>query len=120
MTECPGGWFTCEEIQDADCEKGRHYFPGEGTRVRVIDTVETREPGDDDCKPVMVRAGEEGVVVGYVVEWFDVHVVLYTQDGQDVWLQPDNLEEIDTGAYVPGEVFLNPALGPNPMDKEKS
>lgn len=97
MTEYPGGQFPCEDEDCSDCTTvggERHFYPAAGTRVRVIGDVETREPGDDDCKPIAVRAGEEGVVAGYVPEWFDVHVALITQDGQDVWITPDNLEVI--------------------------
>lgn len=131
MSEIPhGAWEAFEAPHDdttttvidpcpscaEEHECARHVFPAAGTRVRVVDDIETREPGDDDCTPVMVRAGEEGEVQGYVVEWHDVHVALITQDGQDVWIDVDNLELVDT--HVPGEVHLNPALGPNPMDKE--
>lgn len=81
-----------EECTNIDCEDETHPFPPEGARVRIKEDVETRQPGDDDCKPIMVRAGEQGIVLSYVVEWHDVHVALLTQDGQDVWIDCDNLE----------------------------
>lgn len=83
-----------EECTNPDCEDTEHRFPEEGARVRVIDTVETREPGDDMCLPIEVKAGDTGMVVSYVAEWHDVDVAMTTRDGQRVWIDVDNLEVI--------------------------
>lgn len=66
------------------------FFPPEGSRVSVTRLFHTREPGDDEEKEIIVQAGTLGVVIGYVVEWNDVHVQL--DDGQEVWVCPCCLE----------------------------
>lgn len=86
--------LVIEPCENTDCEEGEHPFPQEGTRVRVIDTVTTREPGDDEFTEFEVKAGEDGMVISYVAEWHDVDVALVTRDGQRAWISFDNLEVI--------------------------
>lgn len=84
------GWevTTCDPATGCDCTEAIAW-PPEGEYVTVMGSHETREPGDDDEKPITVPHGATGWVRGWVEEWHHVHVEL--ANGQHVWLDPTDL-----------------------------
>lgn len=85
---------TYEPCENDDCAEmlRAHPFPTPDTRVSVTEQYPTRVPGTED--QVLVKAGQEGVVVDYVAEWHDVNVRLSggENDGVHVWLDPEVLD----------------------------
>ena len=89
MSTFPG--WTVESSSEWDFYDGEppetQQFPPEGEIITVTEEITTREVGEDDEE--IVTAGARGEVLGYVVDWFDVHVRL--TDGREVWISPDNM-----------------------------
>lgn len=81
---------TCPPDKDWDGENCQEPWPAVGATIRLLNDIVTRAPGDDGMTEIRVSKGAEGVVEGFVREWFHIDVRLY--DGRNVWVCPDDME----------------------------